>query len=191
MTKKGGSSGHFVSSAVQSAKSPSASPDLSRLGDILVKSPEWKKNAMRDIKAMRDSTPVGADARRLKAALLELIERHWPALVSASRSTSAEHSAAGSAEAEAVNDDLADPTAGELARSVQQRDAEIRRLEERVAALETENEHLSERFRSEVDSCSNELHMLRNAFSQFQEESDQLLSELDQENAYLLSDRRP
>ena len=186
MTKKGGSSGHFVSGAVQSAKSPSAPPDLSRLSDILLKSPEWKKNAMRDIEAMRDSTPVDADARRLKAALLELIERHWPALVSASNST-----AAGSAEAEAVNDDLADPTAGELARSVQQRDAEIRRLEERIAALETENKHLSERFRSEVDSRSNELHMLRNAFSQFQEESDQLLSELDQENAYLLSDRRP
>lgn len=191
MTKKGGSSGHFVSSAVQSAKSPCAPPDLSRLSDILLKSPEWKKNAMRDIEAMRDSTPVDADARRLKAALLELIETHWPALVSASNPTSADQSTAGSAESEAVNDDLADPTAGELARRVQQRDAEIRRLEERVAALEAENEDLSERLGSEVDSRSNELKLLRSAFSQFQEESDQLLSELDQENAYLLSDKRP
>ncbi len=66
-----------------------------------------------------------------------------------------------------------------------QRQDELQRLRERVLALEAENLQLATRYEDEVNARKTELRDLRKAFVQFQHESDQLLSELDNQKELL------
>ena len=98
------------------------------------------------------------DALQLKASLLELIERHW--LAPGRRSNRRASGQTKKSNLTVLRPSMMrsrGPTAGELDRTVAVRDAEIQRLQERIAALEAENEDLSERLRHEVDSRRSEL----------------------------------
>lgn len=192
MARKKSPSGHVVRNAVHSEKKSVAATDLSKLNEILVKSPQWKKNAMQGIEERRAAEGlVDTDALQLKASLLDLIERHWLELAGRSNVRVRQSQDIDFGDSSAVNDEVASPNALKLTAELEERNREIARLLERIGKLEAQNRKLREQHQREVDGRKNEVQLLRAAFSQFQRESDQLLSELDQENANLRSDRHP
>jgi uncharacterized small protein (DUF1192 family) len=62
---------------------------------------------------------------------------------------------------------------------------EIERLQQRIAELEAENARLIAQRRNILEAQKIELLELQHAYDQFQQESDLLLTELDQENRRL------
>ncbi len=96
-------SGYVISNAVHKQRQSASVPDRSRLSDILVKSPQWKKNVLGVESVAADNsspeTPSGMDPRMLKASLLDLIERHWLQLVTGAESASGSGHATGDAQA--------------------------------------------------------------------------------------------
>ncbi|NNF41340.1 MAG: hypothetical protein HKN64_08155 [Woeseiaceae bacterium] len=179
--------GYVISNAVQRQRQSPAAPDHSRLSDILVKSPKWKKNVLgagsADPGSTRPELPEGTDPGILKASLLHLIERHWLELVTDAQSGRGQE--APSSRPPAENDDIVDQDVGQTAATGAAREGELRRLREQVLALEAENTELAMRYENEVNTRKTELRELRKAFVQFQHESDQLLSELDNQKAML------
>lgn len=179
--------GFVISNAVRAQRQSADTPDRSRLGEILVKSPQWKKNLLQGVDARGPGEPRfdAADPRKLKESLLELIERYWPDLVDAANSGSwgdqQQVACAGPAEI-AGTDNAAAP---QQAKTPAIQDEEKQRLRERVADLEAENAILGKQYADEVSARRRELRDLQIAFEQFQQESDALLSELEQQDDVL------
>ena len=73
----------------------------------------------------------------------------------------------------------------EQAVRLQERDEHIERLQQTISQLKAENTSLTMRHQSELDGTRNQFFDLQAAYDQFQQQSDQLLTELDQENARL------
>ena len=122
-----------INKALEAERTSRGASDRSSLSDTLVKSPQWKKNTLQLIEALR----------------------------------------AGEA------DD--DPHA----REIEVRDEEIERLRETVLKLKAEKAQLAESHREEIDTKTLELLDLQAAYEQFEQQSDMLLSELDQQNERL------
>ena len=73
----------------------------------------------------------------------------------------------------------------EQAATLQERDEQIERLQQMISQLKAENTSLTTRHQSELNGTRNQFFDLQAAYDQFQKQSDQLLTELDQENARL------
>jgi chromosome segregation ATPase len=73
----------------------------------------------------------------------------------------------------------------EQAARLQERNEQIERLQQTISQLKAENTSLTMRHQSELDGTRNQFFDLQAAYDQFQQQSDQLLTELDQENARL------
>jgi len=120
-------SGIAIINAIRTQRQSGGTTDRSNLGDTLVKSSQWKKNALQRIEA--------------KSAIQS-------------------------------------PT-------LQDHVDEIERLQQRIAELEAENARLIAQRRNILEAQKIELLELQHAYDQFQQESDLLLTELDQENRRL------
>ena len=79
----------------------------------------------------------------------------------------------------------ADPEERRQADTLRRRDDEIDRLRQVVAHLEAENARLDAERQSEFDARKTEALDFQRAFDQFQQESDALINELDEENQRL------
>ena len=181
-------SGQFISNAVRTHRQAPGVPDRARLSDILVKSPQWKRNVLGvDGGAQGKPGPgeaASTDPEKLKTSLLTLIERHWLELVAGAGSRSRREPRP-PANLVAENDDIVLQQAERQAKLEARRNDELRRLQQRVMKLEAENALLAKRYEDEVDTRKTELHELRRAYVQFQRESDELLSELENQNRAL------
>lgn len=120
-------SGIAIINAIRTQRQSGAATDRSNLGDTLVKSSQWKKNALQRIEAK----------------------------------------------------------AGMQSPTVQDHVDEIERLQQTIAELEAENARLITQRRNILEAQKIEMLELQNAYDQFQQESDLLLTELDQENRRL------
>lgn len=120
-------SGIAIINAIRTQRQSGGATDRSNLGDTLVKSSQWKKNALQRIEA--------------KSAIQS-------------------------------------PT-------LQDHVDEIERLQQRIAELEAENARLIAQRRNILEAQKIEMLEIQNAYDQFQQESDLLLTELDQENRRL------
>jgi len=120
-------SGIAIINAIRTQRQSGDTADRSNLGETLVKSPQWKKNALQRIEAK-----VGMQSPTLQ--------------------------------------DHVD---------------EIERLQQRIAKLEAENARLIAQRRNILEAQKIEMLELQHAYDQFQQESDLLLTELDQENQRL------
>lgn len=127
MAEKERPSGIAIINAIRTQRQSGGATDRSNLGDTLVKSSQWKKNALQRIEAK-----ASVQSPTLK--------------------------------------DHVD---------------EIERLQQRIAELETENTRLIAQRRNILEAQKIELLELQHAYDQFQQESDLLLTELDQENRRL------
>ena len=127
MAEKERPSGIAIINAIRTQQQSGGATDRSNLGDTLVKSSQWKKNALQRIEAK-----ASVQSPTLK--------------------------------------DHVD---------------EIERLQQRIAELEAENARLIAQRRNILEAQKIELLELQHANDQFQQESDLLLTELDQENRRL------
>jgi len=127
MAEKERPSGIAIINAIRTQRQSGGATDRSNLGDTLVKSSQWKKNALQRIEAK-----ASVQSPTLK--------------------------------------DHVD---------------EIERLQQRIAELEAENTRLIAQRRNILEAQKIELLELQHAYDQFQQESDLLLTELDQENRRL------
>jgi len=127
MAEKERPSGIAIINAIRTQRKSGGATDRSNLGDTLVKSSQWKKNALQRIEAK-----ASVQSPTLK--------------------------------------DHVD---------------EIERLQQRIAELEAENTRLIAQRRNILEAQKIELLELQHAYDQFQQESDLLLTELDQENRRL------
>ena len=85
----------------------------------------------------------------------------------------------------ASDTDSADPEERRQADTLRRRDDEIDRLQQIVAHLEAENARLDALRQTEFDARKTEALDFQQAFDQFQQESDALINELDEENQRL------
>ncbi len=83
------------------------------------------------------------------------------------------------------NDDAADPEERRQRATLRRRTDEIELLQQTIAKLEAENATLAARHQEELGAHRNELLEFQQAYDQFQQQSDSLLNELDQENERL------
>lgn len=83
------------------------------------------------------------------------------------------------------NDDAADPEERRQTATVRRRADEIELLQQTIAKLEAENATLAARHQEDLGAHRNELLEFQQAYDQFQQQSDSLLNELDQENERL------
>jgi len=127
MAEKERPSGIAIINAIRTQRQSGGATDRSNLGDTLVKSSQWKKNALQRIEAK-----ASVQSPTLK--------------------------------------DHVD---------------EIERLQQRITELEAENARLIAQRRNILEAQKIELLELQHAYDQFQQESDLLLTELDQENRRL------
>lgn len=82
-------------------------------------------------------------------------------------------------------DDSANREERRQADTLRRRDDEIDRLQKIVAQLEAENAKLGMLYQAEIDARRTEALDFQRAFDQFQQESDALISELDEDNQRL------
>jgi len=147
----------------------------------------------------------------LKRELLQVVERHWQDFVPSSDAKSDQSLEYKSRES-ADDDDAANRDARmrreykgmrealtvhvkeaikarrrlrEQAATLQKRSEEIERMQQTILQLRAENASLTAHHQSELDGTRNQFFELQAAYDQFQQQSDQLLTELDQENARL------
>ena len=141
MAKEEKSSSNGINKAIDAERASQAAAERLRLSETLVKSPQWKKNTLQLIEALR-----------------------------------------------AHNDDDEDGDPHE--RELKVRDEEIERLRETVLELQAEKAKLAQVHQEEIDTKTLELLDLQAAYEQFEQQSDVLLSELDQQNERLRAECR-
>lgn len=166
MEEKKHSSGNRISNAIGSERQSAASSDLSRLNGTLVKSPLWKKNTLRGIEILRAANSSATS----------------PETSGSPEETDGEPAALAlhNEEISAIRRELqAQSTV------LEERAGEIERLRQSVANLEAENTRLKEQHQAELDARSVELSDLQAAYDQFEQQSDELLNELDKQNERL------
>lgn len=207
--------GFVITNAIRAQRQSSGMPDRSNLSDTLVKSSEWKKNALQSIKTVQSGDPADgtpAVLHTLKQSLLELVERHWQELVSNADSISHERLKKQSCNPVDDNDDTAHREAcvrqesksmrkalavhaaevkdarrqlRKQSATLKRRSEEIERLQQTIVKLKAENARLTAEHQVELEAQKVELLELDDAYNQFQQQSDLLLNELDQQNELL------
>jgi hypothetical protein len=154
--------GLAIINAIRAERDSNEAPDRSNLNDTLVKSALWKENTLKEIDQAtqpirtRDLCPEEAGARGTNHSV--------PC---------------------GENDDSAGHDERKHAAILQRRDDEIKRLHETIVELEAENAQLIAQHRDELDARQKEMLEFQAAYDQFQEQSDLLMNELDQENERL------
>lgn len=152
----------------------------------------------------------------LKRELLQVVERHWQDFVPNPDATS-DQPLEEKPRASAVDDDQSTPRDArmhqeykgmraaltvhvkeaikarrrlrEQAATLKKRSEEIERLQQTILQLRAENTSLATQHQNELDGTRNQFFDLQAAYDQFQQQSDQLLTELDQENERLRAGR--
>jgi len=148
--------------AISNQRHLSGETDRSNLNVTLVKSSIWKENTLRKID--QSAKPITThDVRPEDESSL-----------SRKRSASL-----------GENDDSANQEERRKSAILRRRGEEIDRLRRKIAKLNAENARLTELHQDKLDSHRNELLEFQRAFDEFQQQSDLLLTELDQENERL------
>ena len=220
MAEKEQSSGSAISSAIRAERQSGVTTDRSILSQTLVKSPQWKKNALQRIETVRSSDPADgtpAMTHTLKQSLLELVERHWQELVAnaasktherlkrqsstpaddsddtALRETCMQQESKSMREASALHAEEVKGAKRRLRKqsaTLQRRSEEIERLRQTIARLKAENAGLIAKHKHELDAKRAELLGFQEAYDQFEHQSDLLLIEIDQQNECLRVESR-
>lgn len=154
--------GLAIMNAIRAERESNSAPDRSNLNDTLVKSAIWKENTLDKID--QSTQPI-----RTRGAHTE------------------EASALGTNQSVLCgeNDDSAGQEERRQAATLRRRDDEIKRLHETIVELKAENDRLTAQHRDELDARKMELLDFQAAYDQFQQQSDQLMNELDEENGRL------
>lgn len=207
-----------INKAIVSERQVSGELDLDNLKSTLTKSSLWKANTLQRIENSRaesDDDNKDAALTSLKQSLLKLVDQHWRAYVRNSESVDAqdqesegtspvdEDSEAARREAKMQNAYTGVRQAltiqvqevikvkgrlREQETALQTRSDEIADLRQTIEELQAENSRLSDHHKSELEGREIQLFDLQGAYDQFQQQSDQLLNELEQENARLRID---
>lgn len=148
--------------AISNQRHLSGETDRSNLNVTLVKSSIWKENALRKI------------AQSAKPITTHDVRSEGESSLSRKRSASL-----------GENDDSDDQEERRKSAILRRRGEEIERLRRKIAKLNEENARLTELHQDKLDSHRNELLEFQRAFDEFQQQSDLLLTELDQENERL------
>lgn len=149
-----------------SAHEMTGTNDPSGLGRTLVKSPQWVRNTLRALESARSGSNEehGSGPLIVQSELLgiraELKQR--------------------TAEMKSVRQKLREQSA-----TLRRRGSEIDRLRQTVIELEFANARLSEEHQAELEARRTELSELQSAYDQFEQQSDELLAELDNKNDLL------
>lgn len=219
MAEKEKTPGYLIRDAVRVEQQSQRAADCSELNDILGKSPAWKENALKQIEAVRSGDQADATntvLRTLKESLLELVELHWQDLVLTADSGTHQILSADSCKPASNDDDSASREASlqqeldtirevsehhaaeakDAAEQLQKqsamlklRSAEIRRLQQSIEELEAVNAGLAMKHQQDLDQRGVELLELLAAYDQFQEQSDVLFSEFEQDNQQLRTEQ--
>lgn len=220
MAEKERPSGFAIRNAIRAGRQSSSMTDRSNLSDTLVKGSLWKKNTLQRVDTVQSGDPADgtpAVLHTLKQSLLELVDRHWQELVSNADSKSYERLKKQSCNPVDDNDDTAHREeymhresssmrealalhAAEVkdarrrlrtqSATLQRRSEEIERLQQTIVKLKAENARLTAEHQNELDAQKVELLEFDEAYNQFQQQSDLLLNELDQENERLRVESR-
>ena len=171
MTEKERSSGTAISRAIQAERQSTVTTDRSSLSDTLVKSPQWKKNALQRIESAQsgengDTTLGEACVQQALKRIRETLARHLKELKDARRQLR-EQSAA-----------------------LQRRNEENEQLRQTIVKLEAEIANLTTEHRAERDARRVELLQFQKAYDQFEQQTDLVLNELHQQNERLRVDSR-
>ncbi len=166
MSEKERSTGNDSHGRARGERLPAGTKDLARLGATLVKSPQWTKNTLQGMEAMRSAVlrsggTQGADARVETAAMSEALARRAEEMKAATRRLQ------------------------QQSRTLQRRGQEIDRLRQAILELENEKAELAEAHRAELDAKQLELSDLQAAYDQFEQQADVLLDELSDKNERL------
>ncbi len=148
--------------AIRDQRHPSGETDRSNLNATLVKSSIWKKNTLQKI--AQSAKPI---------TMRDVRSEGESALGTEGSSPLAE------------NDESAKQEERRKSAILRRRSEEIDRLQRKIAKLDEENAKLTELHQNKLDAHRNELLEFQRAFEQFQQQSDLLLTELDQENERL------
>lgn len=163
--------GTAISRAIQAERRSKVTTDRSSLCDTLVKSPQWKKNALQRIESAQpgenDATaPREASVQQAFKRIRETLARHLKALKDARRQ-------------------LRKKTA-----TLRRRNEENKQLRQTIVKLKAEIANLTTEQRAERDAQRVELLQLQKAYDQFEQQTDMVLNELDQQNERLRVESR-
>lgn len=174
MAEKEYSSDSRIHKAISANRQSETRVDLTQLSDTLIKSPLWKHNTLRGIEDLQSSDndnsafpdtpvdPVDDESERLRKALAHRTKEN-----KATRRELLEQSAV-----------------------LEEHSGEIDRLRQIIARLEAEQALLAAAHQAELDATRAELADLQAAYEQFEQQSDILLSELDEQNERLRNECR-
>lgn len=214
------SPGSAIGSAIQAAKAAAAKSDRADLNKTLVKSSEWKKNTLAASESgqstnQADEMPAFMDA--LKLSLLELLERHWQELITNADPSAYEQlrrnqddPAAEKDSASSLDSEMQKELEGlrktatlyseEIAsvkrllhkksEKLETRSEEIKRLRQMIAQLKADNARLAAEHKDELEAHRAEMLELQAAYDQFEQQSDLILIELEQQNEQLQVESR-
>ena len=171
MARKGQLLGTAISRAIQAERRSTVTTSRSSLRDTLVKSPQWKKNALQRIKPARsgennDTTPREAYVQQAFKRMRETLARHVKELKEARRQLRVRSA------------------------TLLKRNEESEQLRQTIVKLEAENANLTTEQRAERDAQRVELLQLQKAYDQFEQQTDMVLNELDQQNERLRVESR-
>jgi len=219
MAEKEHSTGFSITDAIRGEQQSQGITDRSNLGETLLKSPAWKFNTLRTIETIHSGDQADASSdflHTLKESLLGLVELHWQDLVLTADAETHQIFPADPCKAASNDDDSASretilqqemdtireaseqyaAEAKDAAKELQKQSAmlklrstEIQCLQQSTEALEAVNAGLTLQHQKELDERGVELLELQTAYDQFQEQSDLILDELEQENQYLRTEQ--
>ncbi|MGI9232285.1 MAG: hypothetical protein ACR2RD_01525 [Woeseiaceae bacterium] len=208
-----------INKAIVSERQVGGELDLEKLKNSLTKSSLWKANTLQRIENARaDAADASKDTvlASFKQSLLKLVDQHWHAHTqnsapvdtqdqdsqgaspdeddseAARREAKMQNAYTGVREALAVQvQEVVDVKRRlrEQETTLQTRSDEIADLRQTIEELQAENSRLSEHHQGELEGRELQLSDLQDAYDQFQQQSDQLLNELEQENARLRIDK--
>jgi len=171
MAEKEQSSGTAISRAIQAERRSTVTTDRSSLSDTLVKSPQWKKNALQRIESAQsgengDTTLGEACVQQALKRIRETLARHLKELKDARRQLR------------------------EQSATLQRRNEENEQLRQTIVKLEAEIANLTTEHRAERDARRVELLQFQKAYDQFEQQTDLVLNELHQQNERLRVESR-
>ena len=163
--------GTAISRAIQAERRSTVTTDRSSLSDTLVKSPQWKKNALQGIES--DQSGTNRDATLRETCVQQAFKRI--------RETLARHLK----ELKDVRRQLRKQSA-----TLQRRNEENKQLRQTIVKLETEMANMRTEHRAERDAQRVELLQFQEAYDQFEQQTDLVLDELQQKNERLRVESR-
>ena len=171
MAEKEQSSGTAISRAIQAERRSTVTTDRSSLSDTLVKSPQWKKNALQRIESAQsgengDTTLGEACVQQALKRIRETLARHLKELKDARRQLR------------------------EQSATLQRRNDENEQLRQTIVKLEAKIANLTTEHRAERDARRVELLQFQKAYDQFEQQTDLVLNELHQQNERLRVESR-